>query len=147
MRTNLRCGLLLGVVMAALSLPGLQAQGNPAVGLWKNEDAAKTVFIRTYEENGKLVGKVEKLIKGGKEAPDAKCDKCKGEDMNKPIAGLRIIWDMQKDGERWSDGKILDPDDGKVYKCRITPTEGGKKLEVRGSVAIFSKTQVWTRME
>src|SRR5688500_8215121 len=64
MRTNLRCGLLMAVVMGALSLPGLQAQGNPAVGLWKNEDATKTVFIRTYEENGKLVGKVEKLIKG-----------------------------------------------------------------------------------
>lgn len=142
----LRTVVVIFAFVFALPL-ALHGQGNPAVGLWRNEEPAKTVLIRTYEENGKLMAKVEKLIKGGKEEPNAKCDKCQGDQKDKPIVGLLIAWDLQKDGARYSDGKILDPDDGKTYKCRITPTEGGKKLEVRGSVAIFSKTQVWSRVE
>jgi uncharacterized protein (DUF2147 family) len=135
-------GLFLGLFAGAL-----RAQSNPAVGLWKNEEPEKTVIIRTYEQNGKLLGKVEQLIKGGKEDPNAKCTKCQGDDKDKPVKGLTMIWDMAKDGDRWSGGKILDPDDGKIYKCRITPIEGGKKIEVRGSFAFFSKTQTWIRLE
>lgn len=74
-------------------------------------------------------------------------DRFNSQEKDKPIKGLLMIYDMEKDGNRWSNGKILDPDDGKIYKCRITPIEDGKKLEVRGSVAIFSKTQTWTRAE
>jgi uncharacterized protein (DUF2147 family) len=134
-------------IILVLAAP-LWAQGNPAVGLWRNEEPEKVVMIRTYEQNGKLFGKVESAIKkGAKEDPDAKCIKCTGDNKDKPIKGLVMIYDMEKDGSRWSNGKIIDPDDGKIYKCRITPIEDGKKLEVRGSVAIFSKTQTWTRAE
>lgn len=135
------------LVMLGFSAACLQAQSGPAVGLWKNEEPAKTVIIRTWEQDGKLLGKVEKLIKAGKEDADSKCMQCKGDQQGKPIKGLLIVWDLKKDGERWSNGQILDPDDGKVYKCRVTPIEGGKKLEVRGSFAFFSKTQTWVRIE
>ena len=134
------------LVLGVFEAPAL-AQSGPAVGLWQNQEPEKTVIIRTYEENGKLLGKIEKLIKGGKEDGEAKCVKCQGDSKDKPIKGLLMIWDLTKDGDRWAGGKILDPDDGKIYKCRITPIEGNKKLEVRGSVAIFSKTQTWTRLE
>jgi uncharacterized protein (DUF2147 family) len=145
---NLWCRTALFTAMIALCAALLPAQGNPAVGLWRNEEPEKVVMVRTYEQNGKLFGKIESAIKkGAKEDPDAKCTKCSGENKDKPIKGLVMIYDMEKDGNRWSSGKIIDPDDGKIYKCRITPVEGGKKLEVRGSVAIFSKTQTWTRTE
>jgi uncharacterized protein (DUF2147 family) len=139
---------VVGVVAAALLLGSLAfGQTNPAVGLWKNVEPSKTVLIRTYEENGKLMGRVEKLIKDGVEDAEARCLKCAGDQKDKPIKGLLIIWDLQKEGDRWTGGKIMEPDTGKVYNCRIEPIEGGKKLNVRGSISFLGKTQTWTREE
>lgn len=135
-------------MIAALAAVPMWAQSNSAVGLWQSTDPAKTVFIRITEEGGKLKGKVEKLVKGGKEDTTGTCTKCTGDLKDKPLVGLPLIWDMTKEGgEKWGGGKILEPDSGKVYKCTIEPIEGGKKLNVRGSIAFLGKTQTWTRVE
>src|SRR2546421_5039945 len=124
--------------LCRLIIPGLSAavlfgQGNPAVGLWKNVEPSKTVLIRTYEQDGKLMGKVEKLLKNDVEDSAAKCTKCTGDNKDKPIKGLVIVWDMQKEGEKWSGGKIMEPGSGKGYNWKI-PTPGGrKKINVPGS--------------
>ena len=116
-------------------------------GLGKFVEPNSTTLIRTWEENGKLVGKVEKkLLKSGGE-DNGVCSKCKGDTKDKPIAGLPILWDMVKDGEKWTGGKILEPDTGKVYSCRIESSAGGKELKVRGSFMFLSKTQTWLREE
>jgi uncharacterized protein (DUF2147 family) len=133
--------------LACLFAGALSAQSNSAIGLWKLVEPNKVVYIRTYEENGLLFGKVEKLVKGGNEDPAAKCEKCTGNLHDKPMKGLGIIWDMKKDGNRWTGGKILEPDSGKVYSCRLEAQDGGKKLSVRGSIAFLSKTQFWLREE
>ena len=134
-------------VLAMLAAVPVLAQ-NSAVGLWKNVEANnKVTLIRTYEEGGKLLGKVEKVLTNNVEDKDAKCAKCKDENKDKPMAGLRLIWDMQKDGEKWSGGKLLDPETGRVVNCKLETADGGKKLVVKGSVAIISKTQTWTRVE
>src|SRR6266545_2742402 len=96
--------------LAAFTAASLPAQSNPSVGLWKNVEPSKTVYIRTYEENGLLMGKVEKMVKGGAEDANSKCDKCTGDLKDKPIKGLGIIWGMKKDGSKWAGGKILEPD-------------------------------------
>ena len=133
-------------MLSAMLIAPASAQ-NSAVGLWKNVEGEKVTLIRTYEEGGKLAGKVENVLKNGAEDKDAKCAKCKDENKDKPMAGLRLIWDMQKDGEKWTGGKLLDPESGRVVNCKIETAEGGKKLVVKGSVAIISKTQTWTRAE
>jgi uncharacterized protein (DUF2147 family) len=120
---------------------------NSAVGLWKNAEPNKVTMIRTYEEGGQLQGKVEKVLKNDAEDKDAKCAKCKDENKDKPMAGLRLIWDMRKDGDKWTGGKLLDPESGRVVNCKLETADGGKKLMVKGSVAIISKTQTWTRVE
>jgi uncharacterized protein (DUF2147 family) len=53
------------------------------------------------------------------------------------------------DAGRWDGGEILDPNNGKTYKVRLTPTDGGKKLEVRGYVGapLLGRTQTWIRVE
>ena len=139
-------------VLGLLAIAGLcgiaaYAQSNPTVGLWKSEEPDKTTWIRTYEENGHLMGKVEKLMKKGVEDTTSTCTKCTGESKDKSITGLTIIWDMKKDGAKWTDGKILEPDSGKVYACKIEPSPDGKKLNVRGSILFLGKTQVWSRVE
>jgi uncharacterized protein (DUF2147 family) len=46
----------------------------------------------------------------------------------------------------WKGGTIYDPDNGKLYKCKMTLTEP-KRLEVRGYIgfSFIGRTVVWTR--
>jgi len=133
------------MLSAMLAVPAF-AQ-NSAVGLWKNVEPNKVTMIRTYEEGGHLLGKVEKVLKNDVEDKEAMCLKCKDENKGKPMAGLRLIWDMRKEGDKWTGGKLLDPETGRVVNCKLETADSGKKLMVKGSVAIMSKTQTWTRVE
>ena len=49
----------------------------------------------------------------------------------------------------WEEGKILDPENGTDYRLRLTPVDGGKKMEVRGYVGtpMLGRTQTWVRAE
>jgi len=47
----------------------------------------------------------------------------------------------------WDGGKILDPENGKEYRASLTPIEGGKRLEVRGFLGPFWRTQTWVRVQ
>jgi uncharacterized protein (DUF2147 family) len=125
------------------------AQMTP-VGVWQSIDdktsEAKSQ-IRIAESNGALNGRIEKLLR--KDAKqDAVCDECTDDRKGKPLVGLEIIRGAKKvEGrEVWEDGKILDPENGKTYALRLTPIDGGKKLEVRGSVFGIGRTQTWVRV-
>jgi len=137
---------------AALCLfaQGAFAQSSP-VGLWKTiDDDGKTVksLVRTTENNGVLTGTIEKIFEAGKQ--DSKCDKCADDRKDKPVIGMQIIRGVKQDNDdklHWVGGEILDPNNGKTYKTRLKPVEGGKKLEMRGYIGFFYRTQVWQRVE
>jgi uncharacterized protein (DUF2147 family) len=120
------------------------------LGLWKTVDdvsgKAKSVVLIS-EENGKLYGRVQKLVDPDPQDPNPTCDDCDGEQKGQPVVGLRILWDLQRDGEGWSGGTILDPASGKTYKCLLSVEDGGAKLKVRGFVgmSLLGRTQYWLR--
>lgn len=126
------------------------AQTTP-VGVWKSIDdktgEAKSE-VRISESGGVLSGRVEKLLRQGAD-PAARCTECRDELKDRPMVGLEIISGAKKAEGRdvWEDGKILDPETGKFYTLRLTPVEGGAKLEVRGSIGPFGRTQTWTRVQ
>jgi uncharacterized protein (DUF2147 family) len=128
------------------------AQATP-VGVWKTIDDktnAERAQVRVTESDGVLTGRIEKLLGGSTMSPDSKCDKCDDDRKDKPILGLEIVRGVKKgDGNTWEGGTILDAAEGKVYKVRMTPIEGGKKMEVRGYVGMpmLGRTQVWIRVE
>jgi uncharacterized protein (DUF2147 family) len=138
---------LAAIVVVAFS--GLaQAQMTP-VGSWNTVDDKTGEVkseIRITESNGALYGVVAKLLRKDAKQDDI-CDKCTDDRKDKPILGLQIIRAAKKaEGKDvWEGGKILDPENGKVYTLRLTPIEDGKKLEVRGSIAFFGRTQTWIR--
>lgn len=140
---------LAALVLVATSVTAL-AQTTP-VGLWRNVDdktGEAKAEIRIGEASGALVGRIEKsLKKDGK--PDAVCDECSDDRKGQPIAGLEIIRGGKKaDGKDvWEGGKILDPENGKEYRASFTPIDGGKKLEVRGYLGPFWRTQTWNRVQ
>lgn len=126
------------------------AQMTP-LGTWHSIDdktGAPKAQILITEAGGVLTGKIEKSLRKDAD-PNAKCDQCTDDRKDKPMTGLEIIRGAKKaDGKDvWEDGKILDPENGKTYTLRMTPTDGGKKLDVRGSIGPFGRTQTWVRVQ
>jgi uncharacterized protein (DUF2147 family) len=126
------------------------AQSTP-VGLWRNIDdktGEAKAEIRIVEAPAGLTARIEKLLR--KDAkPDERCVECKDERKDQPMVGLEIIRGAKKapDKDVWEDGRILDPENGREYRLRLTPIEGGRKLEVRGSFGPFGRTQTWVRAQ
>ena len=60
---------------------------------------------------------------------------------------MTILWDLKKDGDEWNGGHIMDPKNGKTYKCKVKLADGGKKLDVRGFIgfSLLGRTQTWER--
>ena len=140
---------LAAIIFASMALPAV-AQISP-VGHWHTLDE-KTNEVKSQivitESGGVVTGKIEKLLR--KDAKqDAVCDECSDDRKGKPLLGLEIIRGAKKAADKnvWEDGKILDPENGKNYTLRLTPIEGGKKLEVRGSIGPFGRTQTWVRTQ
>lgn len=140
---------------AALSLFMLAgtafAQATPA-GLWKtidDETKQERSFVRITEAGGMLTGRIEKLLDPAK--ANAVCEKCTDARKDKPVVGLTILEGVKKhpDEAYWDGGSILDPNNGKTYKVRLTPKDGGKSLDVRGYVGapLLGRTQTWIRVE
>ena len=144
--------LIVGTACLAILAAPLPAQQRSAAGLWKaydNKTKQPKSVIRITDENGKLSGKLEQVFPKPGEDANPKCSKCDGELKDKPLLGLMILWDMKKDGDKWADGRILDPEDGKTYGCKLELVDGGKRLKVRGfmGVSMFGRTEYWDRVE
>jgi len=124
-------------------------QAQSAVGLWKSVDD-KTMEeksnVEIFEREGKLYGKISKILSA---APDVVCEKCSGENKNKPVLGMVIIEGLQALDGYWKMGKILDPESGNIYGCSIWQEEGRPdELKVRGKhwTGLY-RTQTWYRVK
>ncbi len=126
---------------------GLYAQ--KVTGKWKtidDETGEARSIVEIYERDGRVFGKIVEILNDDKK--DAKCEECPGADKDKPIQGLEIIKGLVKEDDEWTDGKILDPVHGKLYKCYIA-LENPDKLKVRGYIgfSLLGRTQYWTRVD
>lgn len=121
--------------------------GQSPIGVWKTIDdnsgkARSHVVI--YEEDGKLYGKITKLLLRD---DDPKCEKCTGNKKDQPVIGLVIIEDMPEHKDFWKGGTILDPESGKTYKCSLWfEDDNFDTLYVRGRhwTGLY-RTQTWYR--
>jgi len=138
------------LLAAALVFAGaVLAQATP-VGLWKtvdDETKQEKSYVRITEAGGTLTGKIDKLLDPSKQ--DTRCDKCTDARKDQPVLGMTILEGVKKNPDEayWDGGTILDPNNGKTYRVRLTPKEGGKTLEVRGFIGPFYRNQTWIRIE
>ena len=141
------------VAAALLMHAAAFAQATP-VGLWKTIDdktKKERTLIRIVDTGGTLSGKIEKRLDPDAKAGDV-CDKCADDRKDQPLQGLQLIRGITKNANtenRWDGGTVIDPEEGKVYKARMTPIEGGKKLELRAYIGVpmIGRTQTWIRVE
>jgi uncharacterized protein (DUF2147 family) len=140
---------ILGALVLAFTAGAAFAQATP-VGLWKtidDETKQEKSLVRITESAGVLSGRIEKIVDPAKQ--DSVCDKCDDARKGQKVLGMTIVEGVKKNaGEPyWDGGTILDPNNGKTYKVRMTPKDGGKALEVRGFIGFFFRNQQWIRVE
>ncbi|WP_027214145.1 DUF2147 domain-containing protein [Burkholderia sp. WSM2232] len=141
---------LAGVLLASAATA--MAQADTPVGTWQTIDdhtgQPKALVQIVQDGNGTLSGKVVKGL-GAYDQPDRRCTACTDARKDQPILGMTIISDMKKDGDAWDHGQILDPENGKLYKCKMRLEDGGNKLVVRGyiGVSLLGRSQTWVRQQ
>jgi hypothetical protein len=119
-------------------------------GLWRtidDETQKEKSLVRLTESGGVITGRIEKLADPSKQ--DSVCDKCTDARKDQKVLGMTIVEGVKKNAAEpfWDGGTILDPNNGKVYKVRMTPQDGGKTLQVRGFIGPFYRNQQWIRVE
>lgn len=112
-------------------------------GKWKTiDDQSGKVrsIVDITKEGNKYFGKITQLFLEPHEGENPLCIECSGQLKGQPILGMQIINGLTKSGDEFS-GEILDPEDGKVYKCKLWLENG--QLKVRGYVLFLYRTQTW----
>jgi len=135
---------------AVIATPAFAAEPSP-LGTWKTIDddthEAKAL-VEIAEQDGALSGHIVKLFRHPNEIQDPVCKACEGERHDQRVIGMTILWNLRRDGDEWNGGEILDPEEGKIYRCKLHPTDDGMRLEVRGfiGISLLGRTQVWERV-
>jgi uncharacterized protein (DUF2147 family) len=139
------------ILLLASLLPCVAfAQQASPIGQWRTIDdhsgKPRSVVEVHANADGTLSARIVRLIDQSK-GPNPMCDACRGALHGKPVVGMTIAWGLRRDGEAWSGGRILDPDNGKEYSVKFTPAKDGRTLEVRGYIgfSLLGRTQVWQR--
>jgi uncharacterized protein (DUF2147 family) len=136
-------------ILAGLLWTASAFAGSTPVGTWKTIDdqtGNPKSIVQITQVGDELQGKVLQVLQSD-QGPNPVCKECTGERKDQPVTGMTILWGMKQDGDVWDGGQILDPKNGKTYKCKLTPIEDGRKLEVRGYIgfSLLGRTQTWLR--
>ena len=146
----------------AFFLASLCVFADPAEGFWISVDensGKETAGWQIFQENGVLCGKI---LSVAEQAQDVKAFSATGKSYSNFydgvdigtlfVVGTKWIWDLKNSSSgKWSGGFVIDPQNGKRYKCEITFRKAdGKKfvvdtLEMRGKVGPFGRSQFWKK--
>ena len=150
------------LLLLTLSLSAqVLVNGKTCLGTWKTIDDETGVTkstVKVFKKGNLYFGQVLKILdpdalkdSGKDRYEDILCDECpEGKGKDQPIMGLQIIWDMEQRSDKWAGGKIMDPENGKIYTCTMwldDDDKEGNTLKVRGWLAFFFRTQTWYRVE
>ena len=116
-------------------------------GTWKtydDETNQPAAIVQISEKNGVFSGVIMKLLDT---SGPSTCEKCTDFRKGKPVLGMEILSGLKKNGDNFSGGQILDPDDGEIYRAEMKLKDQGSKLDLRAYVGIplLGRTQTWIR--
>lgn len=130
------------VILLSALLLATATFGQGIAGRWITVDdntGKQRSVVEITVQQGVATGRIVHIFDKSKE--DKTCTACTGDRKDQPVLGMEIIRGMARSGNEWKGGTILDPDNGKVYDCKIWVE--GEKLKVRGYIAFFFRTQTW----
>jgi uncharacterized protein (DUF2147 family) len=151
--------LMLMMVFLSLVMPLQAGETDPLLGLWATpaEDEGGQAHVEITRKgdgySGKLVWLAEPVyLKGDEQGMDgqAKVDRENPDPAlkTKPVKGLVVLDGFVRSGDnKWTDGTIYDPNNGKTYSCKLQLK--GNRLKVRGyiGISLLGRTTYWTRVK
>lgn len=122
-------------------------------GVWQTTDdktGKPRSLVRIVENGGEYSATIEKGLLPT-DTGEALCDKCTDARKGQKIIGMTIARHLKKSTKDnvYENGEILDPENGKTYKCNMTLSQNGNEVEVRGfiGIALIGRSQIWKRVE
>lgn len=146
---NILLSSIVGLACAYFTSAALAAS---PVGLWKtidDETGNERSLIRIIAVGESIEGTVENIILFPGDDPEQLCRDCEGSLKDQPVIGMRIMWGLQGDGASWKEGYIMDPNNGKTYRCKLTVEDDDQSMRVRGysGFSLLGRTQIWYRVK
>lgn len=123
------------LMILAFALASGSAQAAGLTGIYQTQpnDQGQVGMVEFYDCGGKTCGKLVRSFDGA------------GKEIKSPHDGKNIVAGMTDRGNgRFDGGTIWDPGDDKTYKSKMEVQ--GSRLNVSGCIAVFCRTQVWTRV-
>lgn len=129
--------LLFSLNVFADSLEGIWITGDP--------NPIKRVKVKIDKKDNVYFGTI---IEKNSQAPKV-CTFCKGTYKDRSTMGAQIIKQMVKDERNPNryNGKLYNPEDDGTYTGYLELIEDGNKLKAVGKWLVFSRKQIWTRIE
>jgi uncharacterized protein (DUF2147 family) len=136
------------MVLLAAATPWADAAGLSPAGNWRTFDdrtGKERGMVHIDDAGGVVTGRVLSTLDPAE--ADHVCDKCDDDRHGQKLIGLEIIRGMRPDGDGWSDGHVLDPETGGIYRGKMHLEDGGQKLVLRGylGISLFGRSQTWVR--
>lgn len=116
------------------------------VGCWAtidDEDGTVKSYVKIYQSGNTLVGDIAKLTVNG-----GRCVDCADRYNGRVLRNERIMSGFTARGNRYQDGRIIDPKSGRTYSGVMNLVEGNSdRLYLRGYVGIkaLGRSQTWQR--
>ena len=135
------------IVLFIFSLLCVSINAQSIIGKWKtidDETGKEKSIVEIFKKGDKYFGKIVDILDPAKK--NKKCNLCPDARKDKPVMGMEIIKDLEKDDDEFEDGTILDPNNGKIYDCKIW-LKDKNTLNVRGYILFFYRTQQWIRVQ
>ena len=143
--------MLKKLLFAAVILISSKTFGQSCIGKWitiDDETGKQKSIVELYKQNDKLYGKITYLFPREGRGPNPKCSKCSDDRKDEQLVGLQIVRRLKWNGGSWEDGTIVDPENGKIYDVKMwVDPENSNRLNVRGYIGPFFRTQQWKRVE
>lgn len=138
------------VALCVLLFAFAKAYSQDITGTWKTADDVTGIVkshVEIFKKGEKYYGKVVKVLDPN--APQKPlCVNCTGDLKDAPIEGLQIISNLERIGNVYKNGTIIDPENGKVYDCKIWLNDDNPDLlMLRGYVLFLYRTQTWSRLK
>ena len=134
------------VLILVLICCSISGRAQTIAGKWKtidDETGKPKSIVEIVEKNGKFYGTITRLFRGPDEEQDPVCYECPTNDdrYKKKIIGMEILRNLVRDDAEYAGGTILDPNNGKIYRCKVWLE--GNTLKLRGYLGPFFRTQTW----